>query len=66
MKAREVRLVLIRQTQTIRRALHLIELNLMYYERLVEEELREKASQAESEKKQASAQADQTGTERES
>lgn len=66
MKAREVRLVLIRQTQTIRRALHLIELNLMYYERLVEEELREKASEAESEAPSTASQADQAGTEGES
>lgn len=59
MTSREVRLTLIRQTQTIRRALHILETNLFYYERLVEEELREKASQA-------SAQADEARTERES
>ena len=64
MTSREVRLTLIRQTQTIRRALHLIELNLMYYERLVEEELRGKASESEAPSK--TTQADQAGAERES
>ena len=42
MKAEEVRISLIRQTQAIRKALYHIECMLGYYERLVEEELREK------------------------
>jgi len=63
MTSHEVRLTLIRQTQAIRKALYVIECNLGFYEKLVAEELREKASQAQHE---ASAQADQARTERES
>lgn len=38
MTSREIRETLIRQTQAIRKALYIIECNLNYYEKVVEEE----------------------------
>lgn len=44
MHSEEVRLILIRQTQAIRKALYVIECNLGFYQRLVAEEERKKAN----------------------